>query len=191
MDIKLKVFLDSAIQTNVVISVERYIIRTIGPISAPWLKQVLFAPCYVSMGKSSYIVLGENDTMESAGLARLVRPKFDLAGDMVKEYLRLILTNRASQFRIPDMSVIARDKFIMFEKISSIDKLKQGSIKQQLASQYATPIKTWIKVGYIVTSRGPIIISQLRPEDKPDIPYYGEELRKYHKDLKALKLYGH
>lgn len=233
----LSTFLDSILNTNLTIALEPFIIRSIGPLDAEWLREVERCPCYVSVSKASYIILDEAGELEPAGLAKLSRPKFELAADIIKQYLALVYAGSIKQFAVPDLTTLPIEKFVLTEKlgtdtpktiirrVTKTPKLRTptasrsprnptrkstlqpekptfeetitqnvggplGLIKHALTTQYGAPIITWVSVKYVMTTRGPVLLSQIKPEDTLDYNYYMAELAKYVHDLQALKVYG-
>ena len=182
--------LDSVIGTKTVIALEPTIIRSIGPLNSEWLNLIERAPSYVAVGKASYLVIGNDGTLETAGLSKLCRPKFELAADVIYQYLSRVYANELDQFMIPDLKLLPIEKMILTEKIGDITNINPDGIKYKLAVQYGAPVTTWVSVKYIMTPRGPVLISKLRPDDTIDNNYYEGELGKYIKDLQALKVYG-
>jgi DNA polymerase elongation subunit (family B) len=182
--------LDSVLETNMIIAVEPFIIRSIGPLNAEWLREINRSSCYVSVAKASYIVLNNSGELEPAGLSKLCRPKFELAEDIIKQYLTLIYSNNLKEFEVPDMKVLPIDKFAITERIGDIETLTPDSIKYKLAIQYGSPIVTWISVKYIMTTQGPTLLSKLKEDHIIDYEYYTNELNTYLRDLQALKIYG-
>ena len=186
----LDVMLDSVLGTNMIIALEPTLIRSIGPLNAEWLKVINTSLCYVSVAKASYIILDGNNELETAGLAKLCRPQFELASDIIHKYLGLVYINKLNTFVPPDIKILPREKFILSEKISNIMNLKSDTLKYKLASQYGADIATWVSVKYLMTLRGPILISSLKEDDEIDYNYYMNELGKYMKSLQSLKIYG-
>jgi hypothetical protein len=186
----LNTMLDSVLGTNMIIAVEPFTIRSIGPLDADWLDRIDMSPCYVSVAKASYIVIDGSGDLETAGLSKLCRPKFELAQDVILQYLTLIYSGKISGFKVPDMKTLPMNKFILTEKLGNISDMKQGSIKYQLALQYGTQITTWVSVKYIMAERGPVLLSEWKEDDIIDHKYYTTELNKYIADLQALKVYG-
>ena len=195
----LNVMLESILGTNMVIALEPFIIRSIGPLNAEWLKEIDRSPCYVSVSKASYIVLDSAGELETAGLAKLSRPKFQLAADVIKDYLVAIYSyivdkgeNPKKGLKIPDLDQLPLEKLILTEKLGDISNLTVDSVKYKLALQYGAPITTWVSVKYLMTMRGPVLLSSLTDEDKENInhEYYMTELEKYLRDLQSLKVYG-
>lgn len=186
----LNVMLESVLNTNMIIALEPFIIRSIGPLNADWLKEVSRSPSYVSVAKASYIILSQDGELELAGLARLCRPKFELAVDIIKQYLTLVYANNLAAFAVPDLQTLPIEKFTITEKLSQTAIIDPNSTKYKLSTQYAEPISTWVSVKYVITTRGPVLLSALKPEDTLDHKYYIAELDKYIRDLQALKVYG-
>lgn len=186
----LTIMLDSVIGTQMVIAIEPGIIRSIGPLTVDWLKMLDNNPCYVAVAKASYIILDGDGDIEKAGLAKLCRPKFELATDVIEEYLTLVYSNNLGNFRSPKLETLPMEKFVLTEKIGDVIGLAHDSIKYRLAAQYGSTITTWVSVKYIMTGRGPVLLSSLKPDDTLDYKYYQVELGKYIKDLQALKIYG-
>jgi DNA polymerase elongation subunit (family B) len=182
--------LDSILRTNMIIAMEPFIIRSIGPLKANWLKLLGISPAYVSVSKASYIVIDKNGELETAGLAKLCRPKFQLASDIIKQYLSLVYSNELKNFVVPDIKTLTVDKFILTEKLGDITSAKTDTIKYKLAAQHGTTITTWISVKYIMTLRGPVLLSKIEDNDQLNYEYYIEELDKYLKVLQSLKIYG-
>ena len=182
--------LDSVIGTQLVIAIEPTIIRSIGPLHVDWLKMLDRIPCYVSVAKASYIILDGDSEIEKAGLSKLCRPKFDLANDIIEQYLTLVYSNNLDKFIIPDFATLPIDKFVLTEKIGDVAGLSSNTIKYKLAAQYGTAITTWVSVKYIITTRGPVLLSKISADDTLDYRYYQIELGKYIKDLQSLKIFG-
>jgi len=124
------------------------------------------------------------------GLARICRPKFDLARDVIHDYLIRAYRRSLDTFQMTDLTNKPLDKFFITEKISDIALLPVASVKYQLAYQYGENIVTQVTVKYIMTQRGPILVSRLSSDDNPDLNYYTNELTKYLIELRALKVYG-
>ena len=182
--------LDSVIGTQMVIAIEPTIIRTIGPLTVDWLKMLDNNPYYVSVAKASYIILNGDGDVEKSGLSKLCRPKFELASDIIEEYLTLAYSNNLGNFRPPNLETLPMSKFILTEKIGDVINLSPDSIKYKLAAQYGSTITTWVSVKYLMTERGPVLLSSLETSDSINYTYYQLELAKYIKDLNSLKLYG-
>jgi len=182
--------LSSVLNTDMIIAIEPFIIRSIGSLNADWLKQLDMSPSYVSVAKASYILIDGSGNLETAGLSKLCRPKFDLASDIIKQYLSLVYSKELDKFTIPDLQTLSLENFILTENIGDISSLTPNSLKYILASQYGAPILTWVSVKYVMTERGPILLSTLKDTDKLDYGYYMTELNKYLKDLQRLKVYG-
>jgi len=186
----LTTMLESVLESNMIIALEPFIIRSIGPLNADWLKQIAISSCYVSVAKASYIILNESGELEPAGLSKLCRPKFSLASDIIKQYLTLVYSDNLSSFTNPVMSDLPVDKFIMTERVGDISLLEPNTIKHKLALQYGSNIETWVSMQYVMTSNGPTLLSKLKDNDVIDYTYYTKELQKYIIDLQSLKLYG-
>lgn len=182
--------LDSVIGTQMVIAIEPTIIRSIGPLTVDWLKMLDNNPCYVSVSKASYIILDGDGDIQKSGLSKLCRPKFDLASDIIEEYLTLVYSNNLANFKPPQLENLPLENFILMEKIGDTIGLSPDTIKYKLAAQYGSPITTWVSVKYVMTHRGPVLLSLLTPDDILDYKYYKVELSKYIKDLQSLKVYG-
>ncbi|CAH6420457.1 DNA polymerase family B [uncultured virus] len=182
--------LDSVIGKNTVIALESTIIRSISRLDANWLQLVDTISSYISVAKASYIVLDDSGEMETAGLAKLCRPKFELAAEIVQQYITRVYGNTMTQFSVPKLEEQPPEKFILTQKIGDIITLAPDSLKYKLASQYGSPISTWVTVKYIMMVRGPVLLSQIQPTDVIDYNYYTAELGKYLKDLQSLKVYG-
>lgn len=182
--------LESVIGTKMVIALEPTIIRSIGPLNSDWLNVLDTLPCYVSVAKASYLILDSNGEIEAAGLAKLCRPKFELASDIIRQYLNFIYSNKLDQFNVPDLKTLPIEKFILSEKIGNIAELKPETIKYKLAIQHGSDVTTWVTVKYVMTFRGPVLLSLLKPDDTIDYGYYTGELAKYIKDIQSLKIYG-
>lgn len=193
--------LESILSTNMIIALEPFIIRSIGPLNAEWLVEIDRSPCYVSVSKASYIVLDSANELETAGLAKLCRPKFELAADIIKDYLTTIYsyekppdpkTLKGKGLKIPELDQIPLEKLVLTEKLGDISMLTPDSIKYKLALQYGAPISTWVSVKYVMTTNGPLLLSGLNTETLKtiDYNYYMSELEKYLKDLQSLKVYG-
>ena len=182
--------LESVLDTNMIIALESFLIRSIGPLKADWLKRIDISPCYVSVAKASYIVLDGGGELETAGLAKLCRPKFALAADIIKQYLNLVYSNELEIFAVPELNTLPIEKFILIETIGDTNTLVPNSLRHKLAAQYGTAITTWVKVKYLMTTRGPVLLSAWKPEDTLDYDYYLGELKKYITELQELKVYG-
>ncbi len=186
----LNAVLSNLLGSGIIIALESYLIRTIGPIESEWLVEVDKAPCYMAVSKASYIILDHMGELETAGLARLCRPKFELAADTIKQYLTLVYSNKLNLFSVPKMQDLPIEKFSMIEKIGDTTSLQPDSIKYKLLLQYGTDITTWVSVKYVMTTLGPVLLSKLKSDDIIDYGYYVTELNKYIKDLQSLKIYG-
>lgn len=187
----LKVLLDEINRfklTNTIISIDATTIRTIGPISFPLLKLVNVFRCYVSLGKASYISL-EEKKIELNGTAKLCRPAFPLQYEMIDQFVNRVCNNSLDQFAYLDIPSLPLDKFVMVEKIEQIQKYKSGSLKYELARQYNGEIKTWVKVKYVMTTRGPMMLSLLQPGTELDYNYYIREINTSLTALQSLKNY--
>lgn len=205
--------LDGVLSTNTIIALEPFIIRSVGKINtgissgasgkikSTWLKEIDRSPCYVSVSKASYLILNDDGELQSAGLSKLCRPKFGLAADIIKQYVSLVYTGDIKGFFIPDLKTEPLEQFILTDKLSTQttaskpDKINQdtmtpAAIKKALILQYGAPITTWASVKYIITTRGPVLVSALKPDDTIDYDYYMAELNKYIRDLQTLKVYG-
>lgn len=182
-----KMLLD-VLGTNLIIAIEPFIIRSIGPLDAEWLKDLGQSLWYVSVSKASYITLDQNGEIELAGLSKLCRPKFELAADIIRQYLTRVYEGTIKEFVIPDLQTLPLDKFILSEKLGTSEK--PDTVKSQLTTQYGSQIVTWVVVGYVQTTRGPVLQSALKAEDTLDYAYYMTELGKYLKELQSLKIYG-
>lgn len=191
--------LNEILGTNMIIAIEAFMIRSIGPLNHSSLRLLDVSQCYVSVSKASFIILDE-DEMEAAGLSKLCRPKFELASDVIRQYLSLIYLNELNKFLLPDMRTLPLSKFILSEKISNnikipenvatLDTYNSTSIKYNLLLQHGLEITTWVSVKYIMSMRGPLLLSLVSNEDEIDYNYYTLELNKYIKDLQNLKVYG-
>ena len=173
-----------------VIALEPFIIRSIGPLTGEWLELLKIVPAYICVAPSSYIILNENGTTESSGMAKLCRPGFELASDMINYYFSLVYAGQSSIFHMPDIKLIPREKFVLTMKIKDIELLAPDSIKYKLALQHGTSITTWISAKYLMTMRGPILLSKIESNDVLDYSYYMDELNKYRTNLQSLKSYG-
>lgn len=182
--------LENILATNLVIALEPFIIRSIGPLRFDWLKEIERIPCYAAVSKASYITLDNSGNLELAGLSKLCRPKFDLAYDVIKQYLMLIYADNLDNFIIPNMEELPIEKFALTERIGNIENLSLNGTKYKLAVQYGATIATWVTVKYIMTNRGPILMTLLGPNDKIDYGYYTNELNTYMTELQTLKVYG-
>jgi len=210
---QLNTLLDKIINTNTVIALEPSIIRSIGSLEADWLKIIDTSPCYVSVTKASYITLNNNGEMETAGLGRLCRPKFELASEVIQNYLSSIYSGNLKDFVIPELDTVPLNKLTLSEKIGNIMQLERDTLKYELAAQYGSIISTWVSVKYLMVLRKsdeqdistvnndksglknrfdskPVLLSLITPEDVVDYNYYIGELGKYIADLQTLKLYG-
>lgn len=187
--IKLKEFIDTILETNLIIAIETTTIYSVKPIKNSIFKLVDLIPCYAPVAKASYLLLNKNLELEARGVAPLSRPKFKLAYDLIRKYLLLSCQNNEVDVPIPELETLSIDNFIMNEKIGDITVLPDDSIKYQLAIQYGERITSWISVQYIMTINGPILLSERHDSDTIDYDYYRRELNTYIKELKNLKVY--
>lgn len=181
--------LKSVLGTNTIIALEPFIIRSVGPLNAEWVKELGRSPCYVSVAKASYIVLDNGGELETSGLSELCRPQFELAADIIQQYLSLVYSDNLKDFALPDMREVPINKFYMTDRLGDISTMVPNSVKYQLAVQYGSPIVTWVSVTYVMTKQGPVLLSKLKDDNVIDYEYYTAELYKYIKDLQALKIY--
>jgi DNA polymerase elongation subunit (family B) len=182
--------LDTVIGTDTVIAIEPTVIRSIRPLKANWLKLISTEACYVSVAKASYLTLGSDGEIESSGLARLCRPKFQFVSSLVKQYITLAYSNNIKDFKVPDLKGIPRQQFILSERIGDISQLDVESVKYKLLSQHGAEIDTWMVVKYVMTNQGPVLLSKLTGQFDLDYNYYRKEIAKYVSDLETLKVYG-
>lgn len=182
--------LNNIISTKTIIAIQPTIIISIGPLIIDWLKIINTKPFYISVSNASYIILNNNSEIDSVGISKLCRPKFELANDIIRQYFNLAYSNEFNKFKIPDLKTLPIDKFILSENIGNISELEPGTIKHILSIQYGSNINSWISVKYVMTNNGPILLSLLTPDIDINYSYYNNELNKYIKDLQSLKLYG-
>lgn len=182
--------LQELLSTKIIIALDSIIIRAINPVDAKWLKLVNKISCYVSVSKASYITFDDEGELEIVGIAKLCRPKFRLATELIKQYLILVYNNNLQSFLIPDLTTVKQDEFILTETLKSTIDLKPGTLKFNLLKQYGSSVDTWTSVKYIITRRGPILISNLQSSDEIDYNYYNLELTNYLKELRTLPIYG-
>jgi hypothetical protein len=175
--------------TNTIIAIDATTIRTIGKIDFMYLKLVNVFRCYISLGKASYITL-EEDKIEMNGMAKLCRPAFALAYDIMNQYVNLVHTNTLDKFEYPNMESLPLDKFVMVEKIEHIQQYDPSSLKFELSRQYGGDVLTWVRVKYVMTMRGPRILSLLTSEDQIDYNYYIMNINQNLTELQSLKNYG-
>lgn len=178
--------LNDVLKTGLIIAIEPFIVRSIGPLDLPWLTKLYVSPWYISVSKASYIILDDNGGLEMAGLAKLCRPPFPLANDIIREYLLLAYNKQI--FKMPDIKTYPIEKFYLTIKLTSTDTTTTNQLKASLIAQYGLSIATWVSVKYVVTQRGPVLISKLLDTDVIDYKYYTTELNKYIKELTALKI---
>ena len=178
--------LNDLLKTDLIIAVEPFVLRSIGPLELPWLTTLYTSPYYISISKASYMILDNEGELETAGLAKLCRPAFPLASDIIRQYLLAIYSDKI--YKIPDIKIYPREKFILIVKISNSDIGTTNELKARLMEQYNEIITTWVTLRYIITIRGPVIVTQLLPDDRIDFHYYMKEIEKYIKELKTLKI---
>lgn len=210
--------LEILLVTNMVIALEPFLVKSVGPFTVDWVKLLNISPCYVVAAKASYITLNENGKLAMVGFFKLCRPKFKLATDIIKQYLSLIHSsnygaspsrNELNKFVIPDLTTLTLDKFILTEKIGTfltqnLNKYSEVStnknspnkhdinfIKYKLSMQLDEfNIKEPITVKYVMTTQGPILLSKFKSNHSLDYSYYIDEINEYIKSLQSLKIYG-
>ena len=182
--------LESIISSEKIIAIEPVFIRSVGPLPADWLKLISTIPCYVSVAKASHIILDTRGSIESSGLAKLCRPKFELANDVIRQYITKVYRGRVADFQVPKLEDVASEKFVLSETIGDIMTLKSGSLKYVLAQQYAGILSGWITVKYLMTTKGPVLLSLVKEGEKIDYSYYIREIESYMLELYSLKIYG-
>jgi hypothetical protein len=148
-------------------------------------------PCFVSLAKASYIDISIRNEMEPHGLARLCRPPFGLARDLIQAYL-LNVYMRRDPGPLSDPAGVSIDRLTLTAKIEDIFSLDPKSVKYTLAQQYGAPIyPPGITVGYVMTETGPHLVSKLTSTSRLDYKYYTEILNQLSKELRQLPIFGY
>ena len=173
-----------------VISIEPFIIRCVGALNVNWLELIAKVRCYVAVSLASYITLDDSLRLELAGTAKLCRPKFHLAADVIEQYIGLAYSNNLNKFTYPNLLESSLDDFTIKETLKNTRKLDPNSIKFKLLTQYGSPVDTFVPVKYVVSKRGPLLLAKLEKEDVIDYDYYIKELQQYLKELISLPIYG-
>lgn len=181
--------LSEAIDPKLVIAIEPCIIRTLIPVNMTWCQLLDKSLCYAVISKASSLIIDQDTKLETAGLSKLARPAFELATDVIHEYLKNVYHNITEEFTIPDLKSRPLEKFILTEKITNIENLKPNSVKYKLYLQYGSHILTAVTVKYVMTLNGPVLLSLLLSQDSIHFDYYLTEINKYLKDLKLLKVF--
>jgi len=182
--------LNKLVEEGGIISIELSAIRTTFPIDDPRFKLVEEIPSFVAISKASYIVISVHNEMETYGISKLCRPPFPLARDFVQTYLVNVYRGRQNSVQLPDIREVELERLTLNTKIKDISSLSPKSDKYKLAQQYRSPIPSdGITVKYIMSKRGPVLLSMFRSDDKVDAKYYNDILSTMSKNLRTLKIY--
>jgi len=185
----LKSTLDDILITNKIISIEPFIIRSIGPLKKNWLKYIENVDCYIPVSNKSSISLIDNN-IDFYGVSPLCRPKFKLLENIMTNYMELLVDDKLKHFKLPLLENIKLENFVMTEKITDSDFLSSDTIKYSLSKQYCEQIITPVNVKYIMTTKGPILLSKFTKNYEIDQSYYLAEINKQLSQLKCLKVYN-
>ena len=178
-------YLTPLIKDPQIISIDTTTIRTRVPISYSWLSVLNHYPGYIEVDKTSRIVLTSSNNIYLSGLGKLTRPTFELASEMITNYVRLWFQNKRHTFEKP--KILSHDKLSLCIKLERLDKLEPESLKYKLALQYDADLTHEICVTYLMTTRGPVLQCALSETDIVDEKYYDRELDQYLEILRGLK----
>jgi len=92
-------------------------------------------------------------------------------------------------FVSPDIMSLPPDNFIMTETIEHIQNYEPTTLKYDLSSQQGGDIEGRTKIKYIMTSKGPRILSLFSDEEVIDYNYYVDSVNQLLSVLNKLKNY--
>lgn len=187
LSLKVKSYLNSAINGGMVISIGPTLIKSVGEINLEWLQLTQIISTYVVLGQSNYIVL-DNNGIQTIGFAPICRPKFQLAKDVIEQYLKSLYSD--DPFIIPNPSESPLDKLVMIEKVGNNINVCPHDIKYILASQYTNIIDSVVFLKYLMTENGPCLLSLCNDTATVDNAYYISLINTYLTQLQSLKVYG-
>lgn len=180
---QLNVLIRNMLNTDLIIAIEPFIIRSIGKLEElPWVELLSVHSIYAQVGKASYISMDQDFNLESAGLAKLAKPKFGLAQNLVRDYLIAVYNN--AEVIMPNLDEDDLEEFLLTEKLTHSNSKKK--VQLILRQQYLVDYSTWVIVKYLMTVTGAKVYDLQTPEYELDYDWYQAELDKYYKDLAKL-----
>lgn len=186
----LNFFMEAIIGENDIISIGLNVIISRNQLRYDFLEEMGEIKSYIIISKSSNIKISYDDEFIFSGLSKICRPKCKLMENFIKKYISCLVRKEVTSFEIPNVYEEDYKNFVLNEKITGSSKLKPMSVKQRLLEQCDIKINTWIKLDYVVTKKGPILVDKMTENDELDYDYYIGEIRKMLKELKKLKLYN-
>jgi len=121
----------------------------------------------LTLGKVSYIAENWLNQIVRSGTAKLLKSKFKLADSFLIECLKYLF-DEGGYPAFPKLEDVPIESLVIREKVKAVDEYPTGSDKFKLSSQLDIPIKTWAMVDYYMTTRGPILVSKIGPNDVID-----------------------
>lgn len=180
-------FLNKIHKTKSIIGIDSTTIFSVGVLSNNKLNFIDKIPWYVSPGDSSFLIIDNSGQIKKYGLSDFFRPKFALLCTIMKNY---IFSTNKQEFQLPVLQTLPLMDFVMKEKLCNFVGLDPKNLKYILSSQYGSLIDTCVTVNYVMTIRGPVLVSKLQQDDVLDYTFYSNESSKFFKYLQTLKIHN-
>lgn len=159
-------------QSESVISMDQMIIRSKKPLKYSWTAGINHYSGYIVVNQTSNIIFKDSELILT-GPSKLTQPSFEYLYDYINHYCTSLFHKKS--FSLPKIETESRSKFYIREQIASLPH----SLKQDLQSD--------LEVTYLMTSRGPLNIKNLLPDDTVDYSYYQNIVDLYVKEFRELK----
>ena len=217
IDISLNQYLTN-IHSVGVFSRTEYLIFSVVPLEkyeGPLINRKLYSPklvskhrSYLAITKTNYITLDDEGNMMRYGLSEICNPPYPLAEEVVDQYLKYFFNIGPPVSSIQIGSDTPLEKLILTIKIRDKSNYSKSGLRKSLAEQYNDSISTWIKVDWVQTNQGPLLLSEYHKrssssfiintagkirkvlsEVKLDYVWYINRLRKILQRISSLPIY--
>nr|QBK91236.1 MAG: DNA polymerase family B, exonuclease domain [Pithovirus LCPAC202] len=145
-------------KSNVSISEKQYMIKLVNTYKR-----------FLSISKTSYIILDNNNDMIRYGPSDISNPPYPFAKNIIDQYLKSVFNIGPPVKTIQFESNMPLEQLIMTTKIKDITKYNSSSYRKSLAKQFGQKITTWIEVKWVYTNRGPFLLSEFNKIQKSSI----------------------
>ena len=140
---------------------------------------------YLQLGKASYTAKDIEGNIIKVGTVKVLKPSFKMAQDYLIRVLEYIfeISNERPEYDVKNANL---EDYVIETKLKDIEEYPLATDKYILAVQFNQRIKTWTRVKYYMTVKGPIL-KELYNNEELDLNYYDKELKNIKKLLKYRK----